>query len=135
MDTPSYLYSVLMTYTNSWFLNEVKTFTSMSTEGMWTDFSHCVMWNKSHEILPWKHHFFLSLCLLSLLPFCTHEKSPSDSHCFMALECGVTMQTTYMCVVLNWQISMGLWMSIRSILYWYVLAIGETQVYACGVTL
>jgi len=78
---------------------------------------------------------FCLSCLLSLLPFCTHEKSPSDSHSFMTLKCGVTIQTTYMCVALNWQISMGLWKLIRHVLYWWVLAIGETQVYACGVTL
>ena len=52
----------------------------------------------------------------------------------MILECGVIMQTTYMCVVLNWQVGMGLW-KLRHVLYWWVLAIGETQVYACGVTL
>ena len=80
MVTPSYLCSVLMTCTNSWFLNEVKTLTSLSTEDTETDFSHCEVWNKSlnhpHEILPWKHHFFLSLSVYFTFSLFVPMKNP-----------------------------------------------------------
>jgi hypothetical protein len=104
---------------------------------LWRQILATLEYETSHYIIRFRffHGSITFFCLCLPFSLCTHEKSFSDSHCLVTWTFRVTMQTTFMCVVLNWQITMGLWKLIRHILYWWVVAIGETQVYAYGVTL